>query len=83
MVSTIRDKLRSDRKVRRSAESDGEQIFQNNVFPKIFDAVAQALYVEQTEAYTKLFENQALYNAVCTSLAQELYRELSNRQESD
>ncbi|MBP5718356.1 MAG: type I restriction endonuclease subunit R, partial [Abditibacteriota bacterium] len=83
LVSTIRERLRSDKKVRRSARSDGEQIFQNNVFPKIFDAVAQALYVEQTEAYTKLFENQALYNAVCTSLALELYRELSNGQGSD
>ena len=83
LVSTIRDKLRSDQKVRRSARTDGEQMFQNNVFPKIFNAVAQALYIEQTEAYTKLFENQALYNAVCTSLAQELYRELSNAQEDE
>ena len=83
LVSTIRDRLRSDKKVRRSARTDGEQMFQNNVFPKIFNAVAQALYIEQTEAYTKLFENQALYNAICTSLAQELYRELSKGQEDE
>ena len=78
LVDTLREKLRADRKLQKSARTDGQQMFERNVFPKIFDTIAQASYMEQTQTYTKLFEDQAMYRAIMTALAQELYRELRN-----
>ena len=78
ITATLMDKLRTDKKLRKSALSDGQRIFERNVFPKIFDAIAQAAYMEQVEAYTQMFENQAKYLAIRNALAQDLYRELRN-----
>ena len=81
VIGTLREKLLADKKLRRAAKVDGQQIFEKNVFPKIFDQTAQASYIESTETYTKLFEDTAKYRAIMTALAKELYRELRNGQE--
>ena len=78
ITATLMDKLRTDKKLRKSALSDGQRIFERNVFPKIFDAIAQAAYMEQVEAYTQMFEDKAKYLAIRNALAQNLYRELRN-----
>ena len=39
--------------------------------------VAQESYVEQTDAFTTLFEDKAKYDAVKTVLAEMLYREFN------
>ena len=78
ITATLMDKLRADKKLRKSALSDGQRIFERNVFPKIFDAIAQAAYMEQVEAYTRMFEDKAKYLAIRNALAQDLYRELRN-----
>ena len=81
LIGTLREKLLADKKLRKAAKVDGQQIFEKNVFPKIFDQTAQASYIESTETYTKLFEDTAKYNAIMVALAKELYRELRNGQE--
>ena len=81
LIGTLREKLMADKKLRKAARSDGQQIFEKNIFPKIFDETAQASYMESTETYTKLFEDSAKYHAIMTALAQELYREMRNGQE--
>ena len=80
-IGTLREKLLADKKLRKAAKVDGQQIFEKNVFPKIFDQTAQASYIESTETYTKLFEDTAKYKAIMVALAKELYRELRNGQE--
>lgn len=81
LIGTLREKLLADKKLRKAAKVDCQQIFERNIFPKIFDATAQASYMESTETYTKLFEDTAKYKAIMTALARELYRELRNGQE--
>ena len=81
LIGTLREKLLADKKLRKAAKVDGQQIFEKNVFPKVFDQTAQASYIESTETYTKLFEDTAKYRAVMIALAKELYRELRNSQE--
>ena len=81
LVGTLREKLKADKKLRKAAKVDGQQIFEKNVFPKIFDQTAQRSYIESTETYTSLFEDQTKYKAIMTALAKELYRELRNGQE--
>lgn len=83
LIGTLREKLLADKKLRKAAKSDGQQIFEKNVFPKVFNDTAQASYIESTETYTKLFEDGAKYRAIMTALAQELYREMRNGQEDD
>lgn len=78
LVGTLREKLLLDKKLRKAAKADGQQIFERNVFPKIFETTAQAAYVESTETYTKLFEDREKYRAVMMAQARELYRELRN-----
>lgn len=78
LIGTLREKLLADKKLRKAAKVDGQQIFEKNVFPKIFDQTAQASYIESTETYTKLFEDTAKYKAIMVALAKELYRELRN-----
>lgn len=81
LVGTLREKLKADKKLRKAAKVDGQQIFEKNVFPKIFDQTAQKSYIESTETYTSLFADQTKYKAIMTALAKELYRELKNGQE--
>ena len=83
MIGTLREKLLADKKLRKAAKVDGQQIFEKNVFPKVFNDTAQASYIESTETYTKLFEDGAKYRAIMTALAQELYREMRNEREDD
>ena len=35
LVGTLREKLKADKKLRKAAKVDGQQIFEKNVFPKI------------------------------------------------
>ena len=81
LIGTLREKLLADKKLRKAAKSDGQQIFEKNVFPKVFNDAAQASYMESTETYTKLFEDSAKYHAIMNALARELYREMRNGQE--
>lgn len=83
LIGTLREKLLADKKLRKAAKSDGQQIFEKNVFPKVFNDTAQASYIESTETYTKLFEDGAKYRAIMTALAQEIYREMRNEREDD
>lgn len=78
MMGTLYEKLRADKKLRKAAKAEGQQIFEKNVFPKIFDQTAQSSYMESTETYTQLFEDTSKYNAIMMALAKVLYRELRN-----
>ena len=71
-------KLKGNSKLAKIARTSNPQIFAESVFPKTFEEVAQDSYVEQTEAYTSLFENQSKYRAIMAALAEILYREFNS-----
>lgn len=77
LLYTLHDKLKNDKKLGKIAKSSNPQVFVESIFPKSFDTVAQDSYVEQTEAFTSLFENKSKYNAVMAALAEMLYREFN------
>ena len=77
LLYTLHDKLKNDKKLGKIAKSSDPQVFVESIFPKTFDTVAQDSYVEQTEAFTSLFENKSKYNAVMAALAEMLYREFN------
>ena len=64
MTAALMDKLRTNKKLHKSALSDGQRIFERNVFPKILGVIAWASYMEQVGACTRIFGNQAKYPAI-------------------
>lgn len=84
IVETMMDKVvGGDKKLRnklkKQAKKNNAEIFQDSIFPKIFKEVAQECYMEQMDAFTKLFENQEFYNAIMSEIGREAYRELRNQ----
>ena len=71
------NRLKGDKKLQKIAKSSDPQVFSESSFPKTFDAVVQDSYVEQTEAFTSLFENKSKYKAVMSALADMLYQEFN------
>lgn len=71
------DRLKDDDKLRKVAKTSNPQVFAESIFPKTFDVVAQDSYVEQTEAFTSLFQNKSKYNAIMAALGSMLYREFN------
>jgi type I restriction enzyme R subunit len=79
ILFALHEILKEDKKLRKTARSSNPQIFTESIFPKIFAQIAQESYVEQTEAYTALFQDQSKYNAIMVALAEILYREFNKK----
>lgn len=77
LLYALHDKLKDNEKLAKIAKTSNPQIFAESVFPKTFEEVAQDSYVEQTEAYTSLFQNGSKYKAVMSALAEMLYKEFN------
>ena len=71
-----RRRLNSDPKLKKSAQQDGQQIFEKNVFPKIFGETAQTSYMEDYQAYQSMFNDAAKYRAIMAAMAEVLYNDL-------
>ena len=78
VIAALHEKLRNNKKLQKSAQTDGQQIFENNIFPQMFDDAAQEAYIESTETYTKLFEDAGKYRAIMTALAQAMFTEFTS-----
>lgn len=77
IVKNLYDRIVDDERVADSVRNDGEVIFKNNTFPKIFDEQARRAYVEQTDAFTSIFEDGEKYSAIMDALASLLFKKLS------
>ena len=82
VITTLHQKLKNNKKLMKSVQVNDRQIFEKNIFPQLFDDVAQEAYMESTETYTKLFEDAGRYRAIMNALAQTMFEELQqvNRQ---
>lgn len=76
MITALHEKLKNNKKLLKSAQTDDQKIFEKNIFPQQFDNAAQEAYVESTETYTKLFEDANKYRAIMTALAHAMFDEL-------
>ena len=80
ILYALHERLRTDKKLERKAQSSDPQIFAQSIFPGAFESAAMDGYVEQTEAYTSLFQNKSKYNAMMAALAGLIYREFNAAQ---
>ena len=76
LVDALRARLLADKKLQAMAQSSGPQIFRESIFPKAFGTAAQDSYMEATDTYTSLFEDQAKYNAIMNALGAIIYRDM-------
>ncbi len=77
VINTLHDKLKQNKKLQKSARKDGQQMFEKNIFPGMFEEAAQEAYMESTETYTKLFEDGAKYRTIMNALAQVIFQEMN------
>ena len=79
IVETIYDKmLKSSKSLRKQAKNNDAQMFETSIFPKEFDKVAQACYMEQMDAFSKLFEDEQFYKRVMGDMAKAMYLNYRN-----
>lgn len=70
--------VKYNEKIKMQAKKNDEEVFRRSIFPEIFKQVAQNCYMEQMNAFSKLFEDKAFYNSVMESMAKEAYKDLRN-----
>lgn len=76
MINALADKLRGNKKLANMAASSDPQIFTESIFPQAFSDAAQDSFMESQETYSSLFEDRSKYNAIMSTLAEMIYREM-------
>ena len=79
IVETIYDKmLKSSKNLKKQAKNNDAQMFETSIFPKEFDKIAQSCYMEQMDAFSKLFEDEQFYKRVMGEMAKAMYLNYRN-----
>ena len=80
IVETIYDRMRSGvgKKLARLAKKNDSTMFEQSIFPQEFDKVARGCYMEQMDAFGKLFENEQFYSQVMSEMAKAMYLNFTN-----
>ncbi len=79
IVETIYDKFKTESKtLKKQAKNSDENMFSQNIFPDVFDKIARDCYVEQMDAFAKLFEEPSFYKRVCEEMARAMYFNFRN-----
>ena len=64
---------KSNKTLKKQAKNSDGNMFANDIFPKEFSKVAQACYMEQMDAFSKLFEDEEFYKRVMGEMAKAMY----------
>ena len=81
IVESIYDKMKTEGKsLEKQAKNSDVNMFANNIFPKQFEKVAQKCYMEQMEAFAKLFEDPQFYQRVMEEMGRAMYFNFKNPQ---
>ena len=79
IVETIYDKFKAQNKtLKKQAKNSDVNMFSQNIFPEVFSKIAQQCYVEQMDAFAKLFEEPTFYKRVCEEMGRAMYFNFKN-----
>ena len=79
IIETIYDKFKAKSKsLQKQAKNSDVNMFANNIFPEFFSKIAQQCYVEQMDAFAKLFEDPAFYKRVMEEMGKAMYFNFKN-----
>jgi type I restriction enzyme R subunit len=84
IVETIYDKMiqGANAALKKQAKNNDAEMFASSIFPKQFEKVAQKCYMEQMDAFAKLFEDEEFYQRVMQEMAKAMYLSYKQEQES-
>ena len=79
IVETIYDAIQKEgKKLSKQAKNSDVNMFAQNIFPKVFEKIAQDCYVQQMDSFAKLFEEPTFYKRVMEEMARAMYFNLKN-----
>lgn len=79
IVETIYDAIQKEgKKLTKQAKNSDVNMFAQNIFPKVFEKIAQDCYVQQMDSFAKLFEEQSFYDRVMQEMGRAMYFNLKN-----
>lgn len=79
IVETIYDAIQKEgKKLCKQAKNSDVNMFAQNIFPKVFEKIAQDCYVQQMDSFAKLFEEPSFYKRVMEEMARAMYFNLKN-----
>ena len=79
IVESIFDRLLgSGKTLAKQAKTSDVNMFAHNIFPKTFEKVAQKCYIEQMDAFARLFEDPQFYKTVMDATAKAMYFKYKN-----
>ena len=74
IVETIYDAMQKEKtKLSKQVKNSDVNMFAKNIFPKIFDKIAQDCYIQQMDSFAKLFEEKSFYEKVMEEMAKAMY----------
>ena len=74
LIGILMEKMSTDEVLRKSAQQDGEQIFINSVFSKIYEKTTMGAFKESREVFATLFNDPKKYVSLKNALAEIMYR---------
>ena len=77
IVETIFEKCKKDKNLKRYAQKNDEEVFNQSIFPDIFGKIAQQCYMESMKSFTKLFQDKDFYESIMKEISRETYREFN------
>ncbi|MDO5496736.1 MAG: DEAD/DEAH box helicase family protein [Alistipes sp.] len=79
IVETIYDAIRREGKsLTKQAKNSDVNMFAQNIFPEVFEKIAQECYVQQMDSFAKLFEEPSFYKRVMEEMGRAMYFNLKN-----
>lgn len=79
IVETIYDAIQKEgKKLTKQAKNSDVNMFAQNIFPKVFEKIAQECYVQQMDSFAKLFEEPTFYKRVMEEMGKAMYFNLKN-----
>ena len=83
IVETIYDAIQKQgKKLHKQAKNSDVNMFAQNIFPKVFEKIAQDCYVQQMDSFAKLFEEPSFYRRVMEEMGKAMYFNLKNSEET-
>lgn len=81
IVETIYDRMQQSatKTLKKQAQNSDANMFAENIFPKEFEKIAQKCYMEQMDAFSKLFEDEQFYKRVMQEMAKAMYVNLQQQ----
>lgn len=70
VISTLWQRMANVPEVGETIRRDGQQAFEKSLLPKVFDEMARKAYVENTDAFTSLFEDGAKCKAIMNTIGE-------------